>query len=60
MNIRDENIEGIEILCKRLNCILKSLSFNKFDKNEQTIMKNLAKEIAYNINVETSNFIELD
>ncbi len=59
MNIKDENIECIEILCKRLNCILKSLSFNKFNVEEKIIMENLAKEFAYNINVETSNFTEL-
>ena len=55
MIIEKENIKQINILTNRLNCILKCLSDKKLNDDDMVILKTLALEVAYNINVETNN-----
>ncbi len=55
MNIDTELAENVCILADRLKCIIKILSENHYNTEEQFVIKNLAEEFAYNINVETQN-----
>lgn len=55
MNIDKESTEQINILCNRLNCLLKCLSSAKLNIIEELTLENLVKEFAYNIRVETDN-----
>ena len=55
MNMDNELDENINIMANRLKCVIKSLSANIYDANEQSVVKKLALELAYNINIETQN-----
>ena len=53
MNISADEVINIGILCDRLQCLLKCLSVNKLNIIEELILLNLARELAYNINIIT-------
>lgn len=55
MNIDTEIAENVCILADRLKCIIKIMSENNYNAEEQIVIKSLAKEFAYNINIETQN-----
>ena len=57
MNFNTEIIENIIIMADRLKCIIKIMSENNLNCDEQTILENLMKELGYNINIEIDNVI---
>ena len=55
MNIDEECAEQVNVLCNRLNCLLKCFASVKLNHTEELVLENLVKEFAYNIRVETDN-----